>query len=128
MIACFRYGSINVHTVCLPPAKLEFNNLELDEWLRMEVHEVLRMLYASFAMLCSFLLLVFGSLQLNYGCHQVEKKAYGIFTKAYRTLCAIEGKLSCYGVTKSPEGRRCILEFVRLLKVDHKAFLVSRLT
>ncbi|KAI5055795.1 hypothetical protein GOP47_0029658 [Adiantum capillus-veneris] len=40
MVACFRYAPINVHSVYLPPSKLEFNHPELDEWLRNEIGEV----------------------------------------------------------------------------------------
>eukprot|EP00249_Psilotum_nudum_P009915 c22231_g3_i1 orf=1-2985(-) len=40
MVACFRYAPINVHSVYLPPPKLEFNNAEQQEWLRNEVSEV----------------------------------------------------------------------------------------
>lgn len=40
MVACFRYAPINVHSVYLPPSKLEFNNPELDEWLLNEIEEV----------------------------------------------------------------------------------------
>lgn len=39
-VACFRYAPINVHSVYLPPSKLEFNNPELYDWLKDEVHEV----------------------------------------------------------------------------------------
>ncbi|MCO5576655.1 hypothetical protein L7F22_030470 [Adiantum nelumboides] len=40
MVACFRYAPINVHSVYLPPSKLEFNHPELDDWLRNEIAEV----------------------------------------------------------------------------------------
>ncbi|KAG8380214.1 hypothetical protein BUALT_Bualt07G0170100 [Buddleja alternifolia] len=39
MVACFRYASIDVHSVYLPPAKLDFN-FENQEWIKREVDEV----------------------------------------------------------------------------------------
>ncbi|GJX05206.1 1-phosphatidylinositol-3-phosphate 5-kinase FAB1B-like protein [Tanacetum coccineum] len=39
MVACFRYASINVHSVYLPPSKLVFN-YENQEWIQNEVNEV----------------------------------------------------------------------------------------
>ncbi|KAG6593582.1 1-phosphatidylinositol-3-phosphate 5-kinase FAB1B, partial [Cucurbita argyrosperma subsp. sororia] len=39
MTACFRYASINVHSVYLPPSKLDFN-YEKQEWIQKEKDEV----------------------------------------------------------------------------------------
>ncbi|XP_004508046.1 1-phosphatidylinositol-3-phosphate 5-kinase FAB1A isoform X2 [Cicer arietinum] len=39
MVACFRYASIDLHSVYLPPPKLEFN-YETQDWLQKEVDEV----------------------------------------------------------------------------------------
>ncbi|KAL6560021.1 hypothetical protein OROGR_005138 [Orobanche gracilis] len=39
MVACFRYASIDVHSVYLPPHKLEFN-YESQEWIQRELNEV----------------------------------------------------------------------------------------
>ncbi|KAF9616143.1 hypothetical protein IFM89_028609, partial [Coptis chinensis] len=39
MVACFRYASIDVHSVYLPPAKLEFN-YDNQEWIQKEANEV----------------------------------------------------------------------------------------
>ncbi|GMH17561.1 hypothetical protein Nepgr_019402 [Nepenthes gracilis] len=39
MVACFRYASIDVHSVYLPPPKLDFNN-EIQEWIQKEADEV----------------------------------------------------------------------------------------
>lgn len=39
MVACFRYASINIFAVSLPPAKLEFN-CENQDWLQKESKEV----------------------------------------------------------------------------------------
>ncbi|KAL6563340.1 hypothetical protein OROHE_005927 [Orobanche hederae] len=39
MVACFRYASIDVHSVYLPPPKLDFNYERLD-WIERELHEV----------------------------------------------------------------------------------------
>ncbi|XP_055802791.1 1-phosphatidylinositol-3-phosphate 5-kinase FAB1B-like isoform X3 [Solanum dulcamara] len=40
MVACFRYASIDVHLVCLPPAKLDFNSEKNQDWIQKEVNEV----------------------------------------------------------------------------------------
>lgn len=40
MIACFRYSSINVLSVHLPPSKLEFHDPHQQDWLRKEAAEV----------------------------------------------------------------------------------------
>lgn len=39
MVACFRYASIDVHSVYLPPPKLDFN-YENQEWIQKEINEV----------------------------------------------------------------------------------------
>ncbi|RWV85252.1 hypothetical protein GW17_00052968 [Ensete ventricosum] len=39
MVACFKYASINVHSVYLPPPKLEFN-FQHQEWVQEEVNKV----------------------------------------------------------------------------------------
>uniref|UniRef100_A0A1J3EYC0 1-phosphatidylinositol-3-phosphate 5-kinase n=1 Tax=Noccaea caerulescens TaxID=107243 RepID=A0A1J3EYC0_NOCCA len=41
MVACFRYASINIFAVILPPAKLEFS-YENQEWLQKESKEVVK--------------------------------------------------------------------------------------
>lgn len=40
MVACFRYASIDVHSVYLPPSELEFNYAN-QEWIQKEADEVL---------------------------------------------------------------------------------------
>jgi 1-phosphatidylinositol-3-phosphate 5-kinase len=39
MVACFRYASIDVHSVYLPPPKLEFF-YDNQEWVQKEANEV----------------------------------------------------------------------------------------
>ncbi|KAJ7963358.1 1-phosphatidylinositol-3-phosphate 5-kinase [Quillaja saponaria] len=39
MVACFRYSSIDVHSVYLPPSKLDFNHVN-QEWMQKETDEV----------------------------------------------------------------------------------------
>ncbi|XP_022888285.1 1-phosphatidylinositol-3-phosphate 5-kinase FAB1B-like isoform X3 [Olea europaea var. sylvestris] len=62
MVACFRYASIDVHSVYLPPAKLNFN-LESQEWIQKELNEV-----------AGRAKLLFSEVQ-NALCHLVEKKS-----------------------------------------------------
>lgn len=47
MVACFRYAPINVHSVFLPPQKLEFNH-DNQEWIHKEVNEVQEMQFFPF--------------------------------------------------------------------------------
>lgn len=42
MVACFRYASINVFSVYLPPSKLEFN-YDVQDWLQREADEVVQL-------------------------------------------------------------------------------------
>lgn len=39
MVACFCYASIDVHSVYLPPSKLEFDSY-IQEWIQKEADEV----------------------------------------------------------------------------------------
>ena len=39
MVACFRYASIDVHSVYLPPPKLDFN-YQYQDWIQKEADEV----------------------------------------------------------------------------------------
>ncbi|XP_065849457.1 1-phosphatidylinositol-3-phosphate 5-kinase FAB1A-like isoform X2 [Euphorbia lathyris] len=39
MVACFRYASVNIHSVFLPPSKVEFN-YDNQEWIQKEAYEV----------------------------------------------------------------------------------------
>jgi hypothetical protein len=39
MVACFRYAPISVHSVLLPPHKLDFGHHPLD-WIKKEANEV----------------------------------------------------------------------------------------
>ncbi|KMT04736.1 hypothetical protein BVRB_7g169170 [Beta vulgaris subsp. vulgaris] len=41
MVACFRYASIDVYSVYLPPAKVDFN-YETQDWIQKEADEVVR--------------------------------------------------------------------------------------
>lgn len=43
MVACFRYASIDVHSVYLPPSKLDFN-YKNQEWIEKEMNEVKKMI------------------------------------------------------------------------------------
>ncbi|XP_068463695.1 1-phosphatidylinositol-3-phosphate 5-kinase FAB1B isoform X1 [Phaseolus vulgaris] len=40
MVACFRYASIHLHSVYLPPPKLEFFNYDRQDWLLKEAYEL----------------------------------------------------------------------------------------
>ncbi|KAK9726843.1 hypothetical protein RND81_05G241000 [Saponaria officinalis] len=48
MVACFRYASINVYSVYLPPAKVDFN-YEIQDWIQKEADEVVKRADALFS-------------------------------------------------------------------------------
>ncbi|KAM1062369.1 hypothetical protein ACFX14_026608 [Malus domestica] len=54
MVACFRYASIHVHSVYLPPQKLEFN-YDNQEWIQKEAEEVGHRAELLFTELCNAL-------------------------------------------------------------------------
>lgn len=58
MVACFRYASIDVHSVYLPPSKLDFN-YKNQEWLGREVNEVKKICYPLLQFLLDLCLLVY---------------------------------------------------------------------
>lgn len=49
MVACFRYASIDVHSVYLPPSKLDFNFVN-QYWIQRELNEVKSSLHLDFSM------------------------------------------------------------------------------
>ncbi|CAL5199125.1 unnamed protein product [Lathyrus oleraceus] len=54
MVACFRYASIDLHSVYLPPSKLEFN-CDNQDWLQKEVDEVHNKAEILFSEVCNAL-------------------------------------------------------------------------
>lgn len=54
MVACFRYASIDLNSVYLPPSKLEFN-YDSQDWLQKEAHEVHNKVEVLFSEVCSAL-------------------------------------------------------------------------
>jgi 1-phosphatidylinositol-3-phosphate 5-kinase len=54
MVACFRYASIDVHSVYLPPAKIEYNYSN-QEWIQNETNEVHNCKDLLFAEVCNAL-------------------------------------------------------------------------
>ncbi|KAJ8535790.1 hypothetical protein K7X08_034191 [Anisodus acutangulus] len=57
MVACFRYASIDVHSVCLPSSMLDFN-YENQEWIQHEVNEVISRAELLFAEVLNAILLL----------------------------------------------------------------------
>lgn len=68
MVACFRYASIDVHSVYLPPSKLEFYYNDLD-WIQKEVNEVLgkKYIFLCFTAAGCKLIMLIGSLVMSTG-------------------------------------------------------------
>ncbi|CAJ2650041.1 unnamed protein product [Trifolium pratense] len=54
MVACFRYASIDLHSVYLPPSKLEFN-YDSQDWLQKEADEVRSKAEILFSEVCNAL-------------------------------------------------------------------------
>uniref|UniRef100_A0A0R0F852 1-phosphatidylinositol-3-phosphate 5-kinase n=1 Tax=Glycine max TaxID=3847 RepID=A0A0R0F852_SOYBN len=63
MVACFRYASIHLHSVYLPPSKLEFN-YDSQDWLQKEANELHNKAEILFSEVCNTL-------------HQISEKVSG---------------------------------------------------
>ncbi|KAK7363357.1 hypothetical protein VNO77_05497 [Canavalia gladiata] len=63
MVACFRYASIDLHSVYLPPPKLEFN-YDSQDWLQKEANELHNKAEILFSEVCNAL-------------HQISEKVSG---------------------------------------------------
>ncbi|KAL4178859.1 hypothetical protein AMTRI_Chr13g117270 [Amborella trichopoda] len=94
MVACFRYASIDVHNVYLPPSKLDFD-YQHQEWIKKEAAEVTDRAELFFAE-------VFDSLR------QIGEK-----TTSSRPL---------YSNAKAPESRRRIAELEGMLQKEKAEF------
>ncbi|XP_043719109.1 1-phosphatidylinositol-3-phosphate 5-kinase FAB1B-like [Telopea speciosissima] len=94
MVACFRYASIDVHSVYLPPSKLDFNR-ENQEWLQEEANEVVDRAELLFTEV------------LNALCLIAEKRS---------------GAGSVNNNLKAPESRRRISELEGMLRKEKAEF------
>ncbi|KAF8393694.1 hypothetical protein HHK36_021941 [Tetracentron sinense] len=87
MVACFRYASIDVHSVYLPPPKLDFN-YEIQEWIQKEANEVVDRAELLFTEVLNALCLISekrsGTRSLNNGMKP---------PKARRRVAELEGML-----------------------------------
>ncbi|XP_027333448.1 1-phosphatidylinositol-3-phosphate 5-kinase FAB1A isoform X2 [Abrus precatorius] len=64
MVACFRYASIDLHSVYLPPPKLEFN-YDSQDWLQKEANELHNKAKVLFSEVCNTM-------------HQISEKVSGL--------------------------------------------------
>ncbi|KAM3200079.1 1-phosphatidylinositol-3-phosphate 5-kinase FAB1B [Capsicum annuum] len=94
MVACFRYASIDVHSVCLPPAKLDFNYEKNQDWIQQEVNEVVSRAERLFSEVLNAIHLL------------VEKKSGGQFN----------------GSAKAPEARGQIAVLEGMLQKEKEEF------
>ncbi|KAI3716390.1 hypothetical protein L6452_23707 [Arctium lappa] len=94
MVACFRYASIDVHSVYLPPHKLDFK-YENQEWIQHEVNEVV-----------SRSELLFSEI-LNALSQMAEKR---------------HGTGSANGSTKMPQSKRQIADLELMLRKEKTEF------
>ncbi|GLT56179.1 hypothetical protein SLA2020_292430 [Shorea laevis] len=97
MVACFQYASIHVHSVYLPPPKLEFNH-DTQEWTQKEVDEVKSRAEILF--------------------NEVQNILQKISEK-------ISGSRSPYGGSKAPDRRINIEEMELMLQKDKEEFQES---
>ncbi|OMO86387.1 Zinc finger, FYVE-type [Corchorus olitorius] len=97
MVACFRYASIDVHSVYLPPSKLEFN-YDNQEWIRNEANEVSTRAEFLFSE-------VYNALQ------KFSEKVLGSGSQE--------------GCVKAPERNICIKELEAMLQKDREEFQES---
>ncbi|KAL5850743.1 hypothetical protein ACOSQ3_008792 [Xanthoceras sorbifolium] len=93
MIACFRYASIDVHSVYLPPPKLHFNH-DNQEWIQKEANEVRNRAELLFT-------------EVYNALHQILEKI---------------GARSENGGTKATESRLHIAELEGMLQKDKEEF------
>ncbi|XP_074302031.1 1-phosphatidylinositol-3-phosphate 5-kinase FAB1B-like [Silene latifolia] len=63
MVACFRYASIDVYSVYLPPAKVDFS-YEIQDWIQKEANEVVKRADALFS-------------EVGNAIKQISQKKYG---------------------------------------------------
>ncbi|CAL9046975.1 1-phosphatidylinositol-3-phosphate 5-kinase FAB1B-like isoform X2 [Musa acuminata AAA Group] len=98
MVACFKYASINVHSVYLPPSKLDFN-CQHQEWVQEEATKVFKTTNDLFTA-------VYNSLR------QVEEK--------------ISKTVSHDGNTEVLESRRNIIELEAILQKEQAEFEESK--
>ncbi|XP_017606507.1 1-phosphatidylinositol-3-phosphate 5-kinase FAB1A isoform X1 [Gossypium arboreum] len=94
MVACFRYASIDVHSVYLPPSKLEFNH-DNQEWIQSEANEV------------------------SNRAEFLFSEVYNALQKFSEKLLGSESN-NC-GI-KAPERRSCIEELEAIFQKDRKEF------
>ncbi|MFQ6642764.1 hypothetical protein Gotur_018666 [Gossypium turneri] len=94
MVACFRYASIDVHSIYLPPSKLEFN-YENQEWMQAEANEV------------------------SNRAEFLFNEVYNALQRISEKLLGSESQNS--GI-KAPERRICIEELEAMLQKDRKDF------
>ncbi|KAK8523278.1 hypothetical protein V6N13_113227 [Hibiscus sabdariffa] len=97
MVACFRYASINVHSVYLPPSKLEFN-YDNQEWIRCEANEVSNRAEFLFT-------------EMHNALQEISEK--------------LSGPGSQDGGIKAPERSTCIEELEAMLQKDREEFQES---
>ncbi|KAA3477316.1 1-phosphatidylinositol-3-phosphate 5-kinase FAB1A-like [Gossypium australe] len=95
MVACFRYASIDVHSIYLPPSKLEFNYYENQEWMQAEANEV------------------------SNRAEFLFNEVYNALQRISEKLLASESQNS--GI-KAPERRICFEELEAMLQKDRKEF------
>ncbi|KAJ0586299.1 putative 1-phosphatidylinositol-3-phosphate 5-kinase chromatin regulator PHD family [Helianthus annuus] len=94
MVACFRYASINVHSVYLPPSKLVFK-FENQEWIQTEVNEVVSRAELLFSEILNALT-------------QISEKKFG--------------KMSSHNNTNMSQSRRHIAELEEMLQKEKTEF------
>ncbi|XP_039024394.1 1-phosphatidylinositol-3-phosphate 5-kinase FAB1A-like isoform X2 [Hibiscus syriacus] len=94
MVACFRYASIDVHSVYLPPSKLEFN-YDNQEWIQSEMNEA------------------------SNGEEFLFTEVYNALQKLSEKLLG-SGSNNC-GI-RAPERKICLEELEAMLQKDRKEF------
>lgn len=123
MVACFRYASINVHSVYLPPPKLDFS-CQHQERIQNEVDEVCCI--DSISVLCFDMT---GS-NRNTMILQVADKAELLFSEVLNAICIIVEKKPDTvpingGHMKAVESRRHILDLEIMLQKEKTEFEVD---
>nr|GME19601.1 1-phosphatidylinositol-3-phosphate 5-kinase FAB1B-like [Ipomoea batatas] len=144
MVACFRYAPINVHSVFLPPQKLEFNH-DNQEWIHKEVNEVCSRAENLFVEVFKALHKISEQISVKDGAkaqdsgHQIaklerilekEKKEFEVFSTkrllapfSFFTDC---GLLSAFPGNNNVAGNLILLTFVMVL--NSSGYLLKDIT
>lgn len=123
MVACFRYASIDVHSVYLPPSKLDFN-YENQEWIQRELDEVE---LSHFWFLNVSVLISLRLCNFSIYFKQVVDRAELLFSEVLNALRQFVEKRSGTGSLNGSLSRRQLVDLEGMLHKEKSEFKVRLL-